>query len=362
MVFRRYRFTLLSLAGLLWCGAGVAHGLEARAVGSRTAALEHDGYTQELLKHLVDDGLLSAALYAGGCQQSETIERCRQRLAGFCREQHAALAHHDTMRIRAERVVQAVFRDMLTSPFQPYCYRVDETLAGTSHNCLTSTILLLIVCRELDLPATAMSLPEHVYCRLWVPEPWDVQTTLPEPMPGRGEPAAALFPRRDGRLSAESDIAYRAGLEDRQLLARICYNRGTCLLVQKEYERAWRHLRVAYQLDARYRPTRHNLIAAGNAHAVALCEEARFAEAASILEQALRVEPDHALTLGHDVHVHHRWVMALCGQQRFDEAWELLERCYERRPEVPFFDQGRDVLRPTQTPADGRAQTRGTPP
>jgi hypothetical protein len=324
--------------------------------------LEHDGDTQELLRQLADDGLLSAALYAGGCQQSETIERCRQRLAGFCREQHAALADDATMRIRAERVVQAVFRDMLISPFQPYCYRVDETLAGTSHNCLTSTILLLIVCRELDLPVTAMALPEHVYCRLWVPEPWDVQTALSERVPGLGEFSAALAPPCDGRWSAGSEIAYQAGLEDRQLVARICYNRGTCLLVQKEYERAWRHLRVAYQLDARYRPTRHNLIAAGNAHAVALCEDSRFAEAASILEQALRVEPDHVLTLGNDVHVHHRWVMALCSQQRFDEAWELLNRCYTRRPEVPFFDQGRDVLRQTQTPADGRAPTRVPPP
>ena len=130
-------------------------------------------------------------------------------------------------------------------------------------------------------------------------------------------------------------------LEDRQLLARIYYNRGTSALAQREFGRAEGHLSLCLELDPRFQPARHNRIVAGNEAVVALCSERQFEQAAELLPICLALDPDNPTTLANDVHLHHGWVMQLCSQRRFLEALRLLEDCHARRPEVEFFDRGR---------------------
>ena len=78
-----------------------------------------------------------------------------------------------------------------------------------------------------------MAGPTHVYCRLHLDEPGDVHR--PSVRAGSARAHWARTEQDEGldQESVGQDLA-SGELEDRQLQARVYYNRGTSLLVQQE--------------------------------------------------------------------------------------------------------------------------------
>lgn len=277
--------------------------------------------------------LVQAALEAGGCADASVIDRHRVNFEKFCDRVRADAETESVPRRQAELLFEAMHKQFLAGEFQDHCYRLDATLEGRSHNCLTSSILFLALCRASGLPVRAMAGPTHVYCRLDLEKPLDVQTTSPG---GFSSPVSD---------TCQTVAAWQVlGLSDRQLLARVHYNRGTYLLVQREPSRAAKFLYKAWELDPQNAEIRHNLLTARNDWSLQLCDEGRFSESVAVLQSCESLDPDDPTTLGNDVHVHHCWIMSLCARRRFAEALELVEKCAARRPDVPFYDVGRWVV------------------
>ena len=272
--------------------------------------------------------LLRAAMIAGGCHSAITLDDCQARFDEFCRRRCGSLARCQTDRQRAEILFRDMHEEWLAgTAFQEHCYRTDQTLSGQAYNCLTSTILYLCLCRQFDIPARAVTRPTHVYCRLDLDAPYDVQTTCPDWFERLGRPAG-------GRVAPTVDVGLGPAreLDDVPLIARIYYNRGTTLLSQNEYRRAAKYLELSSRLDPFDPGSRRNLIAAWNNWSLHLCDVGQFAESATTLARCLHLAPDEPVTLANDLHVHHKWIIHLCRQRQFQEAFSLLDECHAQSP------------------------------
>ncbi len=277
----------------------------------------------EQVRHLPE--LFHAALVAGGCHDPAELERWSSEFHRFCAQQQSLLEPTMPLPQQAARLLRALHDRYLQGSFQPGCFRLDQTLCGQAHNCLTSTLLFVSLCRCLDLPCRVVGEPSHVFCLLVEDGAHGVQTLLPEGVvpaaPGAAEP-----------------------LTDQQLLARVYYNRGTALLSAQRLRAARDCLAQALQLDPHQASARQNLIATWNELALELCDLRQYPQAATAVVTALALDPQQQVTQANDAHIHHHWVADLCGQGDFARAWEVLERCRQRRPDVPLFDRGRGAV------------------
>ncbi len=294
--------------------------------------------------------LWQAALIAGGCTDPATIARHEGGLADLVRRRAEGLAACAEPAEQAERLLELMHERLAASQFNEYAYRVDQTLAGDAHNCLTTTILFLCLCREANIDAVAVATPTHMFCRVRGSREVDIQPLQPtrrenmvglplaeDPLSGVAHASANLRgtscePARKSSGSCE--------LSDAGVLARVYYNRGTRLLWLHEPERAARCLQQSRDLDPASEPTHYNLRAAWNAWALQLSGRAQYREALGVLERCWREAPDDLVTRQNDLHIRHRWVMELCQQQQFAAALEVLEDGRSRQPQASLFTRG----------------------
>ncbi len=258
--------------------------------------------------------LFRDALVASGAAASEfegTLQRWRQQLEAECVEDHVQL-----FRFLHDRV--------LTGDYQTDCSCLDETLRTGNYNCVTATILYMVLCDARQIETTAIAAGAHVFCRLAATDA-DVQTTC-----------SAWFSQE---FPPQFDEPRRA-LTRAQLVAKIYYNRGIQQLAHGRYAEAIDLFNTSIHLDPDDSFTRNNRAAAYNNWALALADTSEYASAVARIRRGLTYDPGFEPLLANDLHVHQLWLTSLCDQHDFARAIDVLQRAGDRRPDAAFFKQG----------------------
>ncbi len=280
--------------------------------------------------------LLEAALIAGGIRDGDLLAREIERVDRFCTDQSTRIRAEAPGIPRAAYLLREMHRLLLTGPYRENCWKLNDTLDGGPYNCVTSTALYVCLCKEFQIPVTAVAEPGHVYCRLKDGTDLNIQTTSARWFDQPG----AIWPSAN-RPSSDSPIDGARELTDVQLLSKVVYNRAVMLLGRGEFRQAVASLQWACQMDTEDPSARKNLVSALNNWALNLCDVGRYAAANRRLFEGLALAPDDEALLANDVHVQQQWALYLCRHERYREAMEQLQQCYQRRPNVKLFDKGR---------------------
>lgn len=286
--------------------------------------------------HLDQFRLLEAALIAGGIEDDAQLTREVERVDQFCADRTAMIRAEAQGIPRAACLLRDMHRILLTGPYRENCWKLSDTLDGGPYNCVTSTVLYICLCKEFQIPVTAVAEPGHVYCRIKDGRERDVQTTSARWL---DQPDAICLAARRRNSTAVTDSPRE--LTDVQLLSKVAYNRAVMLLGRGHFRQAVASLRWACQMDPEDQSARKNLVSALNNWALNLCDVGRYCAASHKLFEGLELAPDDESLLANDVHIHQQWVLHLCQYQQHAEAVEQLQRCYQRRPDVKLFDKGR---------------------
>ena len=275
------------------------------------------------------DGLVQAALLAGETRDSQALARCQQHFDHLARQLQRMLPPKASERDKLAAVFDFLHQEVLTGRYRKETSEVEVALTGGDYNCVSATILFVALAERVGLKPQIWHAPGHVYCRFAGPEPLEIETTC-----------------RDW-LSASRQMPVRTGqrqISHGQLVGKIDYNRGILLLEQRRFGAALAALRRSVQADPGDRDARENLLAGLNNAALAECSAGHFAAAAELLAEGRAIDSQYAPLLVNDVHLHQKWVLHLCSTGEFNAAIELLEQGQARRPEVPLFSHGQQVV------------------
>ena len=150
------------------------------------------------------------------------------------------------------------------------------------YNCVSGTLLFCVAASRLGWQVRARELPEHVQAAVKTASGrWQaVETTLESGVPPAGKPpAASASPPRP--------------LSPREFLAVVYYNRAIDVAERGRAEQAILWNRRAWMLDRRNANIRNNLVATVNNHALDLARRGQLARAEQLLQQLMRLVPDH---------------------------------------------------------------------
>ncbi len=193
-------------------------------------------------------------------EQSGTLAPTSRRVFALCR-----LLHQRWLRR---------YRLQATDPRQAWT---------TGHyNCVSGTLLFCVAASRLGWQVQARELPEHVQAAVWTASGrWQaVETTLEGGVPPAAKsPAGATPPPRQ--------------LSPREFLAVVYYNRAIDVAERGRAEQAILWNRRAWMLDCRNPNIRNNLVATVNNHALDLARRGQLARAEQLLQQLMRLVPDH---------------------------------------------------------------------
>jgi tetratricopeptide (TPR) repeat protein len=236
----------------------------------------------------------------------------------------------DTARA-AHRLVR---EHVLVGPFQDDAFDVAATLRGGPYNCLTATIVFDELCRRQGLAAVAMFVPGHVFTRIESAAPFDVQITCADWYTCR-DPHSILLPA--GAEKAIDTSAAARQLADADLVARMYYNRGVRAHRDDDCAAAVELLRTAVELDPRDDAAGRNLSAAINNLALRQCERGEYVKALATLETAARRPAGQSPVRENEVYIRGCWADALCRRGRFEQAAAVLREGQRRDPNEVFF-------------------------
>jgi tetratricopeptide (TPR) repeat protein len=284
--------------------------------------------------------LFEAALIAGGVPNERALAKHRRQFRSVVRRTRPAALAATSGPDRARAVLQSMHRHVLTGRYESDCSELSAALQEGCYNCLTATILYQCLCRRFDLPATAVAAPAHVFSRLQLEEPLEIETTYPLVLEAPLDSTADGRPRRAPRQAGPTAHNTRP-LSPVQLVAKVYYNRGVARLGRERFREAVAALETSVQLDPDDEMARENLLAAINNWALAHCEAGRFREASDLLAYGRQLAPDCPALQANDLHIHQKWAVHLCEQQRYAEALRILEDGCRRRPRAELFDAGR---------------------
>ena len=293
--------------------------------------------------------LFEAALLAGADHDRQALDRYERRLEEIAREYKTCRPTGEPLSSSELRAAEArgLLRFLHQRVFTEYdaaCSDVARTLDGGAYNCVSSTVLFLVLSRRAGLDAAPVALPGHVRCRLPGGEPIEVETTCADwfdVVARYPDPAdrSALVSRVSGHPAGPQRV-----LTDVQLLGKIYYNRGVALLERRAYHRALAASRLGWQLDSADSAARENLLSAMNNAALQSADAGQFDRAAELLLECYRLAPDLAPLAANDLHVHQRFISHLCETGRFAEALDVLASGRRRRPDAALFDDGRHAV------------------
>lgn len=274
----------------------------------------------KLLRDAVDGALdehslLEAALIASGAEQQER-QSCQAKHRRWSAQLAAACRADDSPRDRAATLLAFLHREVLTGDYEPELGSLARTIETGDYNCVTATLLFCTLGAELGLDATALHLPAHVRVQLLSP-PLEIEPTS-----------------RNGLLAstARASEPSRRPISPAALVAKLYYNQGVAAAARREHAVAIAAFDRSLLLDAGDATARQNLVAALSNGALALCDKEAFAEAARLLSEAARLEPESPLLAANELHLRARWAAALCQRGAFAEAAALLEEAHRARP------------------------------
>ncbi|GEM_PF-6054009 len=255
------------------------------------------------------DAVLSAGGMASGLQRRLAPKTARHQWEGVFRAAWEAYGHDAAEADHVLREVQQVvqqFRNLeaATGPKQgrfeaaparafALCrllhrrwlrrYRLSATdphrawRAG-EYNCVSGTLFYCLAASYLGWSVRVRELPEHVQAAVQVRGGrWQaVEVTLADGVPPAGKRQRAL------RV-----------LSPRQFQAVVFYNRAIDAAERGLAERAIGWNRRAWALDPANENIRNNLVATVNNHALELAQQGELARAEQLLQQLVRLVPDH---------------------------------------------------------------------
>lgn len=341
-------------------------------------------------EHLLDDAadgqlddhtLLRAALIASGATAPEQIARYERRMERLVEQLRAALAEQprgagQTRAPQGRAAELAAPQDITGPAFAPEClvaeavlrfmhreiltggYRLEHTdlrsaLEEGRYNCVTATILYLILADAAGLKGCGLELPRHAMARLdFGTAGVDVETTCAEYFalgpeagavaslrigPGGGiQPAGNRVPRGASLPEPPAPPAPPAQpprlrtLGAAELAAMVYYNQGVDRLAEGQFAEAAAANAKALRLDPQSRTAYGNLLATINNWAVDYLLRGEYLEAIALLERGRALDPAYEPFTLNYVHVACQWSGALCGQGSFAEAAAVLCEAAER--------------------------------
>ena len=162
---------------------------------------------------------------------------------------------------------------VLVGEFDSGCARIARTLCNGDHNCLTSTLVYLALCRNAGIQCCALESPGHVRVQLTLKKRQHIVETT----------------QRNGWSHATS--MNEAKITDRQLIARVYYNLGILFAQAINYPQAAQLSWHAMQLDPTHGSSRNNWLATLNNWSLELIEQENLQQASEIIRQGLAVNP-----------------------------------------------------------------------
>lgn len=185
-----------------------------------------------------------------------------------------------------ERAFAYLHQRLLYGPYAASCQHLRETLETGRHNCLTSTVLYIALCRSVGLQAHAVAMTGHVYVRITsATGSYDIETT--------SKRWVRQPPQEAGLM-----------ISDRQLLARVYYNIGLAYAHQRAYALSIAATQRGFELDPRHQRSRDNLLATLNNWALSLANEGQLRAAVAVISAAMELDADHPGTRENSAYLH----------------------------------------------------------
>ncbi len=158
------------------------------------------------------------------------------------------------------------------------------------YNCVSASILLLDLCRELGWDCRAVEWPSHLACRVaGAGVRWEVELTIP-PALWREHVPVRKIGNGEAEFSPQSQWRPRV-LSDFQVVAVVYYNKALELLAEGQYPQAFEAQLASVWWDPQNAFARTNLVAIMNNWAVQKVREGRPQEALVLLELAAQLAP-----------------------------------------------------------------------
>lgn len=304
------------------------------AWGAESSRRTHD--LSRALREDLSDGkldsfsLLEAATVASGVESPVGLAQTCHAVQLFSHQlrERIALADgdkHDGSHIAAtaRQLLNELHGGLLKGEYKAECTEVQVAVREGNFNCVSSTVLYVVLARDLGLDSQAIAAPLHVVARIRGPRDFTVQTTRPVPR-------ELVFPVADRLSSTESD---GRALSDAALVGKIYYNRAVSALEERRFSDAIELARLALACDSDDTYARQNLLASLNNRALQLADANEYKAAAQHLAEARALDAKWPLLAVNDVHIHHRWAVSLCIKGDASKGIALLQSCGDRNPE-----------------------------
>ena len=172
-----------------------------------------------------------------------------------------------------------MYAQVLSGDYHADAHSLAELLDSGRYNCLSATLLLVVLAARYELPLVAVESPGHITAGLLQGDDITVvETTLPLWRPEHATKQPQL---------AESD---ERPISRRQLLAAVHYNRGWQLLRAGDFAAAVSANAEALRLDRQCTAAHKNLLASLNNWAVALCAAKQYTQALEVLRAGQAID------------------------------------------------------------------------
>ena len=241
------------------------------SVAATPAELQHGRLLQQMLHEAGQGPLLQSALVAGGAGSPAEFARYRYRVDRCVANAEQRILDLD---VRAQWDLLQIILDslhdtILTGNYCAGCDNVCRTLDTGDYNCVTASVIFKIVANILEVPAEVEFLPQHVRCRATL----DAGTFVVETTDRRG------------MRQVDADDAGRL-LNDRELVAKLYYNRALELLRKQKFSTALQYAELAWRMDPAHTAAHENVAIVACRWAAALAAQQRWPLALSLLHQA----------------------------------------------------------------------------
>lgn len=246
----------------------------------------------------------------------------------------------DTQLQRAEKILVFMHEELMLGGYQLEQTTMENLFSNGRYNCVTATILYCCLGRAAGLEVRAVELPGHAMC--WVKTERgeiDVETTCATWFQYLDDAQTRKRVIRDLIRQAQDDVdtAQVRAISDRELIAKVYYNRGVDFLAVKDFRSALESNAIALLLDPTSHTTRGNLLATINNWALNLCYEGKFTQSAELLRKGILEEPEYAMFRKNHVHVYHCWIDNLYRSGRLQEALTVARLALSEQPAEEHF-------------------------
>lgn len=241
---------------------------------------------------------------------------------------------------RAEKILVFMHEELMLGGYQLEQTTMENLFSNGRYNCVTATILYCCLGRAAGLEVRAVELPGHAMC--WVKTERgeiDVETTCATWFQYLDDAQTRKRVIRDLIRQAQDDVdtAQVRAISDRELIAKVYYNRGVDFLAVKDFRSALESNAIALLLDPTSHTTKGNLLATINNWALNLCYEGKFTQSAELLRKGILEEPEYAMFRKNHVHVYHCWIDNLYRSGRLQEALTVSHLALSEQPAEEHF-------------------------